>query len=371
MAAGGQPPNWKGLFEWSMQHHDGTMPSTFEGRVLTEADRKWFTEAMAYYMKDVVERMREIKGGLDKPDDSEGAVEEKEKLLDELVEIVENIDHARDLTKIGGLQTLLALLQNPHPSLRSRAAEVAATCVQSNPPVQDWFMQGGALPKLLELYEDRDPTCRTKALLALSCLLRHNAAGLDAFRQGGGFTQLVAALEDEEPRVQRKALQLMGHLLQERLGDAAEACRLGLPHALCNLVDHDQNEMRHAALEVANQLAKDPATLKLLKEETALKDHLRHAEATFRSSDVEDLDAVKEEVELCQHLLDVLSQPPPAAAAAAVSEPGSGIGDRYWRQARGLAGDIASPRRAAGMQVALVPNGEGGNGQASAGNVAA
>ena len=54
----------------------------------------------------------------------------------------------------------MGLLEDPHPSLRARAAEVAATCVQINPPVQEWFMRGGALPKLLKLLDDPDPTCR-------------------------------------------------------------------------------------------------------------------------------------------------------------------------------------------------------------------
>ena len=43
---------------------------------------------------------------------------------------------AADLHTIGGLPTLLGLLQDPHASIRWRAAEVVATCVQNNPPVQ-------------------------------------------------------------------------------------------------------------------------------------------------------------------------------------------------------------------------------------------
>lgn len=41
-----------------------------------------------------------------------------------------------DLHTIGGLPTLLKLLQDPEASVRWRAAEVVATCVQNNPPVQ-------------------------------------------------------------------------------------------------------------------------------------------------------------------------------------------------------------------------------------------
>ena len=41
-----------------------------------------------------------------------------------------------DLHTIGGLPTLLSLLQDSHACIRWRAAEVVATCVQNNPPVQ-------------------------------------------------------------------------------------------------------------------------------------------------------------------------------------------------------------------------------------------
>ena len=41
-----------------------------------------------------------------------------------------------DLQKIGGLPVLLSLLRSQHASLRSKAAELVATCVQNNPPVQ-------------------------------------------------------------------------------------------------------------------------------------------------------------------------------------------------------------------------------------------
>jgi hypothetical protein len=45
------------------------------------------------------------------------------------------LSHA-DLHKVGGLPTLLELLGSQQPSLRWRAAEVVATCVANNPPVQ-------------------------------------------------------------------------------------------------------------------------------------------------------------------------------------------------------------------------------------------
>lgn len=83
--------------------------------------------------------MQAIKHQLDEPtaqDPPQDTVEQRAALLDELMEIVEHIDHARDLQTIGGLPTLLALVQDPEPLLRAKAAEVVATCAQNNPPVQ-------------------------------------------------------------------------------------------------------------------------------------------------------------------------------------------------------------------------------------------
>jgi hsp70-interacting protein len=86
---------------------------------------------------------------------------------------------AADLHKIGGLPTLLSLMSSPHPSLRWRAAEIAATCMANNPPVQRWFMDGGALVPLLALLADSHPVVVTKAVLGLSALVRHYDPGLE------------------------------------------------------------------------------------------------------------------------------------------------------------------------------------------------
>ena len=55
---------------------------------------------------------------------------------------------------------LLGLLGSCHAPVRASAAEVVATCVQNHPPVQQFFLEGGALPRLLQLFRDPDPTCR-------------------------------------------------------------------------------------------------------------------------------------------------------------------------------------------------------------------
>ena len=210
------------LVSWSIQHHLGQKYSRSSSTHLCHR----FEEAVRQYTVNVGEHMFKIKEELESQEGPEDTslVSRKEELLDELMEIVENIDHAKgqaiihsdstengctalvlslsskvyllsssstqlttvalwiiigcgwshhylhfdvwtDLTSIGGIETLMALLRDRHASIRWRAAEVAATCAQNNAPVQDWLLRSGCLPKLLKLLEDADATCRSVMLV--------------------------------------------------------------------------------------------------------------------------------------------------------------------------------------------------------------
>ncbi|GFR45340.1 hypothetical protein Agub_g6709, partial [Astrephomene gubernaculifera] len=162
-------PQWKGLWDWSMKYADGTGASRFRPEDVDPEKMKWLEEALKHYMIDFSARMRDIKATLERDTSAAasasqqrqqgqgqqqaggsdqgpvagggeeervgaaagsvagsaaGDLEEREALLEELMDIVSSIDYARDLHKIGGLPVLLELLASPHPSLRWRTAEV-------------------------------------------------------------------------------------------------------------------------------------------------------------------------------------------------------------------------------------------------------
>jgi hsp70-interacting protein len=191
-------------------------------------------------------------------------------LLDELVEIVESIDHARDLALIGGLPTLLNLLSSPHAELRARAAEVLGTAAQANPPVQDWFLEGGALPAVLGMLGDGKsggggdpcPLARQKALFALSCLTRHCDKAVDVLvKDGGGVALLVGEATGEaaagRPGVARKAWQLLSYLATERPAAVAAAASVsGAGPALATAIALPGGDphVRGAAIRAARAL---------------------------------------------------------------------------------------------------------------------
>ena len=192
-------------------------------------------------------------------------------LLDELVEIVESIDHARDLALVGGLPTLLDLVASPEPALRARAAEVLGTAAQSNPPVQDWFLEGGALGAVLGMLGgggggggaagDPCPLARQKALFALSCLVRHCEPATDALLQAGGVGVLVGEASGEacagRPGAARKAWQLLAYLATARpgaVGDAAAGAGVGAALATAISLPGGDEAVRGAAVGASRAL---------------------------------------------------------------------------------------------------------------------
>lgn len=141
---------------------------------------------MKEYVVDFAKRMEEIQVKLKTAGQSEEALteaglEESEKLLEELKDVVESIDFARDLHRIGGLPTLLSLMSGPHPTLAWRAADVASTCCQNHLEVQQWFHDGGALPVLTQLLTNENATVRAKGLLAISSLVHGYPPALQEF----------------------------------------------------------------------------------------------------------------------------------------------------------------------------------------------
>lgn len=97
-----------GLFDWSMQHREeGDGPP----RPMSEADRHFLEDALKSAMIDLSQRMADIKESLDAggagaaagdgsaaaadSGSSPASLEDKERLLDELLDIVEQIDLAK------------------------------------------------------------------------------------------------------------------------------------------------------------------------------------------------------------------------------------------------------------------------------------
>lgn len=137
--------------------------------------REWLKEAMANSLKSPVDDMKEL---LKKLKDSLSD-DERVAALEALSEFVENIDHARDFYKIGGLAEAIKLLEDPSDKIRASSASTIAVTVQNNPDPQKWALELGALESLTRLVTRERPSARelVKGIHAISSLIRQNDVG--------------------------------------------------------------------------------------------------------------------------------------------------------------------------------------------------
>jgi hsp70-interacting protein len=262
---GGDMNFWKGLFEWSMKYQsDGT--SQTQGS-LSESDKEWLEEALKGAMVDLGKRLEDIKESLDGEGSSQApaTIEEKEQLLDELLDLVESIDQAKDLSSIGGLSTLLHVLDSGIPSLQWRAAEVIATCAQNNPEVQTSFFHGGVMDPVWALLDSEDDTCQLKALLGISCLIRGSSELHGYFSEHSGVSKLVKILEGRisnapsaaTDRIVRKCLQILKYAIDSSSVDTNQARQCSsMEPILSNIIGNkdENNDVALAALDLIKTL---------------------------------------------------------------------------------------------------------------------
>ncbi|KAF8498162.1 Fes1-domain-containing protein [Russula emetica] len=136
--------------------------------------------------------------------------------LDDLEMLVENIDNANDLEKLGMWEPLQDLLASSSEDMKVQALWVLGTAVQNNPAAQKAYLALDPLPTVLSYLDPLAPSSkqlRSKAIYTLSGLLKHNAAAITQFEAAGGWDALRDAFSDSDIAVRRKAAFLLNSLL--------------------------------------------------------------------------------------------------------------------------------------------------------------
>lgn len=296
---------------------------------------------------DLEERLKDLKTSLERgvaaekagaasssADASASEVSSMEAALENLIELVEIVDFARDLHAIGGLPVLKDLLSSSQPGLRARAAEVVGTCVQNCVTVQESFYEGGILEALLPLADDSVASVRGKGLFALSCQFRGHLKSLIWLRVHGFRETLVRKLRDEDARVQRKALQMLAAWVRMLARDRRElATGLGALDALLPPLASPDAATREAAFALAANLAADADALRAMQADGRWKQAVRDATVRLDAVSKADWDGVREEAEailaLSQQLARTLPPQPEPTTQSTQPPQSSGSGGPY------------------------------------------
>ncbi|KAL1550550.1 hsp70 nucleotide exchange factor FES1 [Salvia divinorum] len=219
----------EGMLQWSIGHSD---PEKLKEAAL---------DIERLSSQDLKQRQVEIKELMDKlktPSDAELmkiaindlnnlsiSLDDRHRALQELLILVEPIDNANELHKLGGLTAVIKDLNHSNPDIRTISAWILGTASQNNPFVQNQILELGALAKLIERAHSEFVEEAIKALHAISALIRNNLEGQQLFYKEAGDLMLQKILSNSsiDIRLHRKSVFLLADLVDCQLQSRSDA----------------------------------------------------------------------------------------------------------------------------------------------------
>lgn len=303
-AAPPPPGNLQGLLRLAIQNTASAQDDGDSRPAPMDPERRqWLSEALSSGGVNVVEAMRKSLRVLQVGGTEEEEVANRERALNEIMDIVGNIDFANDFQKIGGFSVLVPGLQDSHASIRQLTAELVAELVQNNPYCQQAAADTQLIPVLLKVLDsDEDQQVRIKALYALSCLLRSNPIGQRSFVGHDGFSFLLRAMQSDVEKLKVKASFLLASLCSQQPAFRDEVCNMGFVEQLVALVQREDGASCEHVLSALLALADSHAASlgECQRPELQLRETLLH-----RLELLQGKEESQEEVEYCQQLLKV------------------------------------------------------------------
>ncbi|KAK7291575.1 hypothetical protein RIF29_06832 [Crotalaria pallida] len=147
------------------------------------------------------------------------SLEDRYRALEELLELVEPIDNANDLNKLGGLLAVTRELNHSDPGIRTVAAWILGKASQNNPVVQHQVLELGVLSRLMNMVKSNSVEEANKAIYAISALIQNNLASQELFYAEAGGLMLRDILRNVnlDIRLRRKAVLLLTGLAEYQL----------------------------------------------------------------------------------------------------------------------------------------------------------
>ncbi|CAA2975926.1 hsp70 nucleotide exchange factor FES1 isoform X1 [Olea europaea subsp. europaea] len=219
----------EGMLQWAIGHSD---PAKLK-EAAKDVQRLSPEELKARQMgiKELMEKLKMpsdaqlMKTAIDDLNNSSLSLEDRHRALEELLILVEPVDNANDMHKLGGLTAVIGELDHPDPEIRTISAWVLGKASQNNPVVQKQILELGPLTKLMEMVNSTFTEEAIKALYALSALIINNPEGQESFYREAGHLMLQNILSNSSTdiRLRRKSVFLVADLVENQLGSSNKA----------------------------------------------------------------------------------------------------------------------------------------------------
>lgn len=312
------PHNLQGVLQLALAVEAGEGADAAPIEPMSEERKEWLKGALAEVCKgqmDEVEQMkqclavlrqdgmsvREREGEEERDEDEE---DERETALELLSDLCENLDNARDLMVLGGLDLCVTrCLCHTQSGVRWRAAQLIASCAQNMPEVQCYLLSMGALPKLLQLTDmDPSPTVRVKTLYAVSCLVREQEAGLRAFVSQDGFSVLMRGMQSDNEKLRTKSAFLLLNLLTAHPEHKDTVLSMGMVQQLVSVLRSPHSTFHEHVLGALCCLVEEsPQGVRECRSPSlSLEELLKQ-----RAKDLQGKEECQEELDFCERLRSV------------------------------------------------------------------
>lgn len=212
-----------GMLQWAIGHSDPAKlkEATLDIQHLSPEDLK----QRQMEIKELMEKLNTpsdaklMKIAIDDLNNLSVPLEDRRRALEELLILVEPIDNANDLHKLGGLTAVIRELDNVDPEIRTISAWILGKASQNNPFVQNQILELGTLAKLMDMARSNYVEEATKALYAISALIRNNLEGQELFYMEAGdmMLQNILSNSSSDIRLRRKSVFLLADLVECQL----------------------------------------------------------------------------------------------------------------------------------------------------------
>jgi len=151
--------------------------------------------------------------------------------MEEVSYLIEDIDHAKDFTKMGGVEICNQLLKSNYSSLQWRSADVLASLTQNNMYCQSAAVKFDSIPTLLLTIASPNAVeiVTLKCVHALSQIVGNFKPSIIMFMRSGGMRLIVdhgLASREASVKLQIKTVLLLDKILVSVTDDSPEMLQM-------------------------------------------------------------------------------------------------------------------------------------------------